>query len=125
MGDRGAVELVHENAAVFWRSTRVGDREVRGGLPFPRWRSWHLRCVDDLKALAAASRSCAGVVADELDNIFVGALREVARGTLAASGPISAGASSPDAFFAGKLDRVAIWNALRAYFKMEVVCRRR
>ena len=71
MGDHGAVEFVHEgHGALLREASLLGPREVRGGLPLPRGRLWHLRCIDDLKVVAAVPRSVALVAEGEPEGEF-------------------------------------------------------
>ena len=71
MTSHGAVGFVHGGQGGLPQAVSLwGVREVRGGLRFPRGRLWHLRCIDDLKGLAAVPRSVAGTAAGEREGEF-------------------------------------------------------
>ena len=61
MGDHGAVEFVHEaHGALLAEHGLLKEKEVKGGLPFPRGREWHIRCIDDFKLGAIVPRDACG-----------------------------------------------------------------
>ena len=111
----------------------LGKKEVKGGLPFPRGREWHVRCIDDLKLGAVVPRDAPGGPDDALPDAegrrsrlgdaeesgrFAEALRAAARRSVMPACTLTAAdARPPEAFFTGRPDREAIWRALQAYSK--------
>ena len=55
------MEFVHEaHGALLAAHGLLKEKEVKGGLPFPRGREWQVRCIDDLKLGAIVPRDARG-----------------------------------------------------------------